>query len=185
MNEITKEEKNIFISNLEKRFFKNIIRHPNINWNEIQSCLQKNENIVNSIYYMEISGGEPDVVNIGDNEKNICFVDCSKESPKGRRSLCYDREALLSRKDYPPKNSVIDICKEYELQLLNENQYKNLQKIICVDTSTSSWIHTPKSIRDLGGAIFADYRYGQVFIYHNTAPSYYASRGFRAYVKLS
>lgn len=133
---------------------------------------------------MEESGGEPDVVGFDKASGEYLFIDCSAESPKGRRSLCYDREALESRKQNKPKGSVMDMAKAMGIELLDEAQYRMLQELGDFDTKTSSWIKTPADIRTLGGAIFADFRYGQVFIYHNSAPSYYASRGFRGSLRV-
>lgn len=137
-----------------------------------------------SLYLMEETGGEPDVVVLNQQKDELVFCDCSPESPKGRRSLCYDLQALNSRKEHKPKDNVIDAAQKIGIELLTEEEYKTLQKIECLDQKTSSWIKTPEEVRSLGGAIFGDYRFGRVFIYHNGAESYYSSRGFRGLLRI-
>lgn len=169
---------------LKSRFEKNKHRHAEIEWEKVQLKLETLPEKLWSLAQMEQSGGEPDVVghNAGTNE--YLFCDCSPESPAGRRNLCYDREALDSRKEHKPANSVIDVASAMGIELLEEAQYRNLQKLGVFDAKTSSWLKTPSEIRELGGAIFAEYRYGQVFIFHNSAPSYYGSRGFRGLLRV-
>jgi hypothetical protein len=157
-------------------------RHPNYTWLEVEQALAINFQVLESIYWMEESGGEPDVVEL--DEKNLVFCDCSAESPLGRRSLCYDREAMLSRKENAPANNAMGLAHEKGLTLLDELLYRKLQSFGKFDSKTSSWISTPAEIRLLGGALFADFRFGRTFVYHNTAQSYYGARGFRGYVTL-
>lgn len=164
---------------LKQRFDKNMSRHKGLNWLDVQARLELNPNKLKSLFMMESSGGEPDLIGYDNDSDMFVFYDCSAESPKGRRSLCYDREALNARKEHKPQNSAMDMAAEMGIQILNEEQYRKLQQFGNFDTKTSSWIETPPEIRKLGGAIFADYRYGQVFVYHNGAESYYAARGFR------
>lgn len=173
---------------LKNRFEKNKSRHPQIEWEKIAvrltACMdskkEKEQSKLWSLYEMERTGGEPDVVNY-DAQTGICiFYDCSAESPIGRRSLCYDQQALQSRKEFKPLTNAIDMAASIGVELLTEEQYRELQQLGHFDTKTSSWLQTPAEIRKLGGAIFGDYRYGKVFVYHNGAQSYYASRGFRA-----
>ena len=170
---------------LKQRFEENMYRHTHIEWDEVSKKLLKNPIKLLSLYQMEESGGEPDVVVLDSKSFEIIFYDCSIESPQGRRSLCYDREALLSRKDHLPVNSVLDLVNTMGLELLNEEQYWKLQAIFSFDLKTSSWIYTPNELRQSGGALFCDHRYGRVFTYHNGAQSYYSSRGFRALLRVS
>ena len=169
---------------LKDRFEKNTNRHQGLEWNKVLAKLEANPEKLWSLNEMEQTGGEPDVVNYDKNTDEYTFYDCSAESPKGRRSLCYDRQALDARKENKPKNNVIDIATAMGITLLSEEQYRELQKLGNFDTKTSSWIETPADIRKLGGAIFADFRYGNVFVYHNGTESYYAARGFRGALKL-
>jgi len=169
---------------LKKRFEKNRHRHKGIDWEPVEEKLLAHPAKLRSLLRMEETGGEPDVVNMADAAGQVIFVDCSPESPKGRRSLCYDPEALESRKTYKPKNSAIGMAAEMGIALLSEEQYLTLQKFGKFDTKTSSWIKTPADIRKLGGAIFGDWRFGRVFIYHNGAESYYGARGFRGILKV-
>lgn len=162
---------------LKERFETNMNRHEKLKWSEIQKKIETNFEKLWSLFEMERTGGEPDVIRYDDKRNQYIFYDCSKETPKDRRSLCYDRKALESRKENKPKNNVLDIASAMGIELLTEEQYRELQSFGDFDTKTSSWILTPSNIRDLGGALFADFRYGQVFIYHNGAESYYASRG--------
>lgn len=165
---------------LEKRFRGNMHRHPNVNWDEVSS--QLNSEKISVLNKMEESGGEPDVVDFDDGK--ITFCDCSTESPKGRRSFCYDAAALKARKENKPKNSAEEYAEEIGIKILTEDQYRKLQELEAFDMKTSSWLKTPEKIRKLGGAIFGDRRYDEVFIYHNGAESYYAARGFRGILTL-
>lgn len=169
---------------LKQRFKKHPQRHKGIEWTVVESKLKAQPEKLKSLKAMEESGGEPDVVGFDKASGEYLFFDCSAESPKGRRSLCYDREALEWRKQNKPIDSVMDMAKAMGIVLLDEAQYRMLQELGDFDTKTSSWIKTPADIRALGGAIFADFRYGKVFIYHNSAPSYYASRGFRGSLRV-
>lgn len=169
---------------LQTRFEKNRNRHEGIDWTKVQTRLKANNVKLWSLNEMEITGGEPDVVGFDKNTGEYIFFDCSTESPKNRRSICYDRKALEARKENKPINNVIDMAVEMGIELLTETQYRELQGLGNFDTKTSSWIFTPSSIRELGGALFADYRYGCVFVYHNGADSYYAARGFRGSLRI-
>lgn len=180
---LTKERKTEIISILKLRFEKNMQRHEGLDWKIVQEKLINQPEKIWSLNEMEISGGEPDVIFL-ENNNEIYFVDCSAESPKDRRSFAYDYEGQISRKEHQPKNNAIDLAKTMKIELLTEQDYRALQKVGIVDQKTSSWLKTPESIRKLGGAIFGDYRYGTVFIYHNGAQSYYAARGFRGKLKL-
>lgn len=168
-----------FLKLLETRFRKNPQRHQGLEWNIIEEKLRSNPEKTEILIRMETTGGEPDVLSHDENSGQFIFMDCSAESPNGRRSFCYDRAALEKRKENKPKNNVLDAATEMGIQLLDEGDYRFLQTRGKFDTKTSSWLKTPDSIRDLGGAIFGDFRYGSVFIYHNGADSYYAARGFR------
>lgn len=159
-------------------------RHEGLEWTKVQAKLEANTEKLWSLNEMEITGGEPDVVDFDIKTGEYIFYDCSEESPKGRRSLCYDQEALESRKENKPKNNVIDMAAAMGIELLKEEEYRDLQKHGKYDTKTSSWLITPSDIRKLGGAIFADFRYGNVFVYHNGAESYYAARGFRGSLRI-
>lgn len=169
---------------LKNRFENNMNRHEGIKWEEVLSKLESNPDKLWSLNEMEQSGGEPDVVGIDSKTGEYIFFDCSAESPKGRRSVCYDHKALEARKKFPPENSAMNMAADMGIEILDENQYRELQNLGEFDTKTSSWIKTPDKIRDLGGAIFADYRFGTVFVYHNGADSYYAARGFRGSVRV-
>jgi len=169
---------------LKARFEKNMNRHKGLEWPKVQARLEANTEKLWSLNEMESTGGEPDVVGQDKKTGEYIFHDCSAESPKGRRSVCYDREALDSRKEHKPANSAIDMAAAIGIELLTEAQYRELQKLGKFDTKTSSWIVTPADIRKLGGALFADYRYGNVFVYHNGAESYYAARGFRGSLRI-
>lgn len=164
---------------LKARFEKNMNRHEGIEWAGVQEKLEADTERLLSINEMETTGGEPDVVGYDKTTGEYIFFDCSAESPKGRRSVCYDREGLESRKEHRPENSAIDMAAAMGIELLTEEQYRELQKLGNFDTKTSSWVKTPPDIRNLGGALFCDRRYGNVFVYHNGAQSYYAARGFR------
>jgi hypothetical protein len=169
---------------LKARFEKNKQRHKGIDWANVQAKLEANQEKLWSLYEMEETGGEPDVVGIDKKTGEYLFYDCSAESPKGRRSVCYDHEALESRKEHKPENSAFEMAADMGIELLTEEQYRELQKLGNFDTKTSSWILTPANIRKLGGAIFMDRRYDTVFLYHNGAESYYAARGFRGSLKV-
>lgn len=178
------EEQSIVLSTLKNRFNTNMHRHPNLEWDQVQIKLEANPEKLWSLYEMEKTGGEPDVV-FHDSISNEYYIyDCVAESPKDRRSICYDRQALDSRKENKPKHSAVEMALEMGIELLTEENYKYLQQLGNFDTKTSSWIQTPPEIRKRGGAIFADFRYGNVFIYHNGAESYYAARGFRGLLKV-
>lgn len=181
---VSADELDKLFKSLQNRFEKNMHRHINLNWGIVQEKLEKENNKLPSLNQMELTGGEPDVINYDQNTKVITFCDCSPESPAGRRSLCYDTEALLQRKENKPKNSAIEMASTMGIEILDEFQYFELQKLGKFDTKTSSWLKTPSAIRILGGAIFGDYRYGRVFVYHNGAESYYAARGFRGILKV-
>ncbi|WP_154858297.1 DUF4256 domain-containing protein [Cyclobacterium xiamenense] len=165
---------------LKKRFETNTSRHETCDWPSVQKRLEDRPEKLWSLQQMERTGGEPDVVAQDSATGAFLFVDCARESPAARRSLCYDRAALDSRKKFPPQNSAQDLAREMGVSLLTEEQYLDLQKFAPIDTKTSSWLETPEAIRKRGGALFGDYRFGRVFIYHNGAESYYAARGFRA-----
>ncbi len=164
---------------LQNRFENNTMRHKGLDWMKIETKLRKNSDKLRSLFEMEKTGGEPDVIDYNADKDEYSFVDCSAESPAGRRSLCYDRAALDHRKENKPKGNVIELAEQMGIELLDEKQYRQLQQLGKFDLKTSSWIKTPESIRKLGGSIFADLRYETIFIYHNGASSYYASRGFR------
>jgi hypothetical protein len=169
---------------LRARFEKNMNRHKSLEWAKVLTKLEANTEKLRSLNEMERTGGEPDVVGHDKKTGEYIFFDCSAESPKGRRSVCYDREALESRKEHKPKDSAIDMAAAMGIELLTEEQYRDLQKLGTFDTKTSSWVTTPSDIRKLGGALFCDRRYDHVFVYHNSAPSYYAARGFRGSLRV-
>jgi len=172
------------IATLKTRFEKNMNRHKGLEWSKIQAKLEANPEKLWSLDEMESTGGEPDVVGFDKKTGEYIFYDCSPESPKDRRSYCYDREALNARKEHKPANSVMDVAAEMGIELLTEEQYRELQTLGKFDSKTSSWVKTPPEIRKLGGAIFCDFRYNHVFTYHNGADSYYAARGFRGALKV-
>lgn len=169
---------------LKTRFEENMNRHRGLKWIQIQEKLEANPEKLWSLHEMERTGGEPDVVGYEEKADEYLFCDCSAESPSGRRGVCYDREGLESRKEHKPKNSAVEMASEMGLELLSEEQYRELQKLGSFDLKTSSWLKTPPAIRKLGGALFADRRYDRVFVYHNSAPSYYSVRGFRAFLRV-
>jgi hypothetical protein len=169
---------------LKARFDKNMHRHKGIEWNKVETKMKKNNDKLWSLNEMERTGGEPDVVGYDKKTSEYIFYDCSSESPDGRRSLCYDVEALASRKENKPKDSAVNMANAIGIELLTEEQYCELQKLGEYDLKTSSWVETPIEIRKLGGAIFCDRRYNKVFTYHNGAESYYAARGFRGVLKV-
>lgn len=182
-NDLSEEQKEQ-LSLLKARFEKNMNRHANLEWSKVQVRLEAKPEKLKSLMQMESTGGEPDVVDFNKQTGEYIFFDCSAESPKGRRSVCYDREGLESRKEHRPKNNAIDMAASMGIELLSEGQYRELQKLGEFDSKTSSWLKTPPEIRALGGAIFADFRYGNVFVYHNGAQSYYAARAFRGVLKV-
>ncbi|HYD20161.1 MAG TPA: DUF4256 domain-containing protein [Flavipsychrobacter sp.] len=169
---------------LKTRFEKNMKRHKGLNWDKVQAKLEASPAKLWSLNEMEMTGGEPDVVDFDKKAGEYVFFDCSDESPKGRRSICYDHEALEARKEHKPKDSAINMAADMGIEILNEEQYRDLQKLGSFDTKTSSWIDTPSEIRKLGGAVFCDRRYNTVFLYHNGAESYYAARGFRGSLRV-
>jgi len=171
------------MATLKARFEKNMKRHKGIAWAAVQARLERNPTASKALQAMEASGGEPDVVG-EEKSGHILFYDCSAESPSGRRSLCYDKEALHSRKENKPKGSAVELAAEIGIELLTEQQYRELQELGELDTKTSSWVQTPPDVRSLGGALFCDRRYGKVFVYHNGAESYYAARGFRGRLRV-
>ena len=176
-------ERHDLIKILKVRFEKNMHRHRAIEWAAVQARLERNLNALKSLRAMETSGGEPDVIG-ADKSGHLTFCDCSAESPAGRRSLCYDKEALDSRKEHKPQGSAVQIATEMGIELLTEQQYRELQQLGEFDRKTSSWVQTPSDVRSLGGALFCDRRYGKVFVYHNGAESYYAARGFRGRLRV-
>ena len=184
--ELSPEQREELFRTLKARFEKNMNRHKGLEWAKVQEKLESPAGVEKlwSLNEMERTGGEPDVVGYDKKSGEYIFYDCSAESPKGRRNLCYDREALESRKEYKPEDSAIDMAAAMGIELLTEEQYRELQKLGNFDTKTSSWVKTPSEIRKLGGAIFADRRYNHVFVYHNGAESYYGARGFRGSLKI-
>lgn len=182
--ELSPAQRKELINTLKERFEKNMNRHKGIDWTKVQSKLEADSAKLWSLNEMESTGGEPDVVGMDKKTGDYLFYDCSAESPKGRRSFCYDRRALDSRKEFKPKNNAVEMAESMGIELLDEEQYRGLQKLGNFDTKTSSWLKTPADIRKLGGAIFADFRYGNVFVYHNGAESYYAARGFRGSLRV-
>ena len=182
--QLSPEQQKELLETLKSRFEKNIHRHQKLEWREVESKLKANPEKLWSLYQMETTGGEPDVVKYDQDSGETIFFDCAAESPKGRRSACYDPGALKSRKKFPPKQSAVGLATEMRIELLTEDEYTELQRLEEVDTKTSSWLKTPAEVRERGGAIFGDRRYGRVFFYHNGAESYYAARGFRGSLKL-
>jgi hypothetical protein len=182
--ELSPQQRSALLSTLKDRFEKNRNRHTGLQWGNLQAKLEADPEKLWSLHQMESTGGEPDVVGYDKQTNEYIFYDCSPESPKGRRSVCYDREALESRKEHKPKNSAIDLATAMGIELLSEEQYRELQQLGDFDTKTSSWVQTPADIRKLGGALFVDRRYGNVFVYHNGAESYYGVRGFRGSLRV-
>ena len=182
--ELSPDQCDMLLKILKTRFEKNMSRHKGINWIKVQTKLESNLEKLWTLNEMEITGGEPDVVGFDKKTGEYIFYDCSAESPTGRRSFCYDQEAWESRKEHKPKNNAMDFAAEMGIEILTEDQYRELQKLGNFDMKTSSWINTPVEIRKLGGAIFGDYRFGRVFIYHNGAESYYAGRAFRGCLRV-
>ena len=182
--ELSPQEREELLRTLKTRFEKNMNRHKGLEWAKVQAKLEANSEKVWSLNEMEKSGGEPDIVGHDKTTGEYIFYDCSEESPRGRRNVCYDREALESRKANKPADSAIDMAAAMGIEVLTEEQYGELQKLGNFDTKTSSWVKTPSDIRKLGGALFADRRYGHVFVYHNSAPSYYSVRAFRGSLRV-
>lgn len=180
---LSSEQSKALLKILKDRFEKNLIRHKNLSWADVQASLEANPAKLWSLNEMENTGGEPDVIAFG-KKNEILFCDCSPESPKGRRSICYDHEALEARKENKPENSAVMMAEDMGIEMLTEDQYRELQEFGKFDTKTSSWIQTPAAIRKLGGALFCDRRYDTVFLYHNGAESYYAARGFRGLLRI-
>jgi len=178
------KESETLIEGLRQRFEKNKSRHAKVEWKDVRKKLDANPDKVAALWEMENTGGEPDVVIVDGKTGAYLFVDCAAESPKGRRSVCYDHEALKARKEHPPKDSAMNLAAAMGIELLTEEQYRELQKLGEFDLKTSSWVKTPADVRKLGGALFCDRRYDKVFTYHNGAESYYAARGFRGCLKL-
>jgi len=183
-NELSAEQRDELLKTLKARFEKNVRRHKGIEWARVQARLEANPGKLCSLHEMERTGGEPDVVDQDKKTGECIFFDCSAETPKDRRSICYDRAALDARKEHKPKNSAIDMAAAMGIEMLSEEQYRELQTLGDFDTKTSSWVKTPADIRTRGGAIFCDRRYDHVFTYHNGAESYYAGRGFRGSLKV-
>lgn len=181
---LTVQQSEALIRQLKARFEKNMNRHKTIAWAKVQERLQAHAEKLWSLNEMEASGGEPDVVAQDKKTGEFIFYDCSAESPSGRRSLCYDEEALRSRKENKPKSSALDVAAAMGIELLSEEEYRELQTLGNFDTKTSSWVKTPPEVRELGGALFCDRRYNKVFLYHNGAESYYAARGFRGSLRV-
>lgn len=184
--ELSPEQREALLRTLKTRFEKNANRHKGLEWAKVQARLdagQSGEKLW-ALYEMEETGGEPDVVGLDQKTGEYIFYDCSAESPKGRRSVCYDREALESRKEHKPQDSAIEMANAMGIEILTEEQYRALQELDAFDTKTSSWIKTPAAIRQLGGALFCDRRFNTVFVYHNGAESYYAARGFRGALRV-
>jgi hypothetical protein len=181
---LSQQQRDELIKTLKTRFEKNMSRHKGIQWEAVQKRLEANAAKLWSLNAMEETGGEPDVVGQDKKTGEYIFYDCAAESPKDRRSLCYDGEALASRKEHKPADSAVNAAEEMGVEMLDEQQYRELQKLGKFDSKTSSWIKTPPEIRKLGGALFCDYRFGTVFVYHNGAESYYAGRGFRGSLKV-
>ncbi len=183
-NKLSPDQSKALLDVLKKRFEQNMNRHQSLEWAKVQAKLEANLEKLWSLDEMELTGGEPDVVGCDEKTGEYLFYDCSPESPKDRRSLCYDRAAHEARKEHKPANSAMDVAEEIGIELLNEDEYRYLQQLGKFDLKTSSWIKTPENIRKLGGALFCDRRYDTVFTYHNGAESYYAARGFRGVLKV-
>jgi hypothetical protein len=182
--ELSPKQREELLNTLKARFEKSMNRHKGLEWAKVQAKLETNAEKLWSLNEMERTGGEPDVVGHDKKTGEYIFYDCSAESPKGRRSVCYDREGLESRKEHKPENNAIDMAAAMGIELLSEEQYRALQKLGNFDTKTSSWVKTPSDIRKLGGALFGDFRYGHVFVYHNGAQSYYGARAFRGLLRV-
>jgi hypothetical protein len=178
------QERKELLATLKDRFEKNRHRHAGLAWSDVETRLETNRDALDALHGMESTGGEPDVIARDSKSGVVTFCDCSRESPAGRRSLCYDRKALDSRKENKPKGSAAEMAAAMGVELLTEEQYRGLQTLGEFDTKTSSWVQTPSDVRSLGGALYCDRRYGKVFVYHNGAESYYAARGFRGMLKV-
>ncbi|MBZ0180621.1 MAG: DUF4256 domain-containing protein [Melioribacteraceae bacterium] len=183
-NKLSNKQRDKLLQKLKTRFENNMNRHKGIDWKKVQARIEANQKNMWSLWEMERTGGEPDVINFDKKTGEYIFYDCSPESPKERRSLCYDRDALESRKEHKPKDNALDVAASIGIEILTETQYRELQKLGEFDMKTSSWIKTPPEIRKLGGALFCDRRYNTVFVYHNGAESYYAARGFRGSLRV-
>lgn len=181
---LSPKDADALLSTLKTRFEKNMNRHKGLEWTKVLAKLKASPEKLWSLNEMESTGGEPDIVALDKKTGEYIFYDCSAESPADRRSLCYDREGLDSRKEFKPANSAMDMAAEMGIELLSEEEYRVLQQLGHFDSKTSSWLKTPLAMRKLGGALFADYRFGTVFVYHNTAPSYYGGRGFRGSLRV-
>lgn len=181
---LSAEDREELLLVLQARFEKNMKRHKGIEWQSVRAKLEKNQPALQSLQEMEATGGEPDVVGYDKKTSEYIIYDCSPESPKERRSICYDHEALEARKEHKPKDSAMNMAKEMGIEMLTEDEYRELQKLGEFDLKTSSWVKTPPEVRKLGGAFFCDRRYDQVFLYHNGAESYYAARGFRGSLRV-
>ena len=181
---LSPEQREALLKTLQARFEKNMNRHPGLEWSEVKAKLDANPEKLWSLHEMERTGGEPDVVGQDREAGESLFFDCSAETPEGRRSVCYDRAGLDSRKEHKPANNAIDMAAAMGLELLTEEQYRELQKLGAFDTKTSSWVKTPAAMRKLGGALFGDRRFGRVFVYHNGAQSYYGGRAFRGSLRV-
>jgi hypothetical protein len=184
LHELSADLRAALLKTLKARFEKNMKRHKGLDWANIETRLLKDPGKLWSLHEMERTGGEPDVVDVNSKTGEYIFFDCAAESPKDRRSLCYDREAWESRKEFKPESNAMDMASAMGIEMLTEGQYRFLQQFGSFDAKTSSWLNTPPDIRKLGGAIFGDYRFGRVFIYHNGASSYYAARGFRGALRV-
>lgn len=184
VEEITGKQRDALLKTLQARFEAHMHRHPRLEWRAVQARLESQSGKLWSLHEMEESGGEPDVVGVDKATGEVLFMDCSAQSPKGRRSVCYDRQALDARKEHKPKTSAIDMATAMGATLLTMEEYRGLQELGQFDTTTSSWVQTPAAIRQLGGALFGDRRYDTVFVYHNGAESYYAARGFRCSLRV-
>jgi Protein of unknown function (DUF4256) len=182
--ELSPDQREALLAAIKSRFEKNMSRHPAIAWAKVKTKLTAKPDKLWSLHEMEVTGGEPDVVGQDKKTGEYLFFDCSEQSPKGRVAVCYDREGLDSRKEHKPKNNAVDMAAAMGIEILTEEQYREFQKLGDFDTKTSSWVSTPSSIRKLGGALFCDRRYGQVFVYHNGAQSYYSCRGFRGSLRV-
>ena len=182
--QLSPDQKEALLSVLQARFAKNPARHEGLEWDKVLLKLESNPEKVASLHEMELTEGEPDVIGYDREKDEYLFCDCSAESPKGRRSLCYDRKALDARKENKPVNSAMDLAAEMGTEILTEAMYRELQQLGKFDLKTSSWVETPAAIRELGGALFCDRRYNTVFVYHNGADSYYGARGFRAFLRV-
>ena len=182
--ELSAKQRDELFTTLRARFERNMNRHKGIEWAKVEAKLEAAPAQLWSLNEMEATGGEPDIVSVDKKTGEYIFYDCSAESPKGRRSICYDDEALQARKEHKPKNSAVELAAAMGIELLSEEQYRTLQRVGQFDTKTSSWVQTPAEIRKLGGALFCDRRYNHVFLYHNGAESYYAARGFRGLLRI-